>query len=171
MKRVLLTLTIVVPTVLTMVLGAEATAAAQNAVAGEVIVILAKEDAGTVDPSLRDIAALRRPPFNGFGSMEILSRPRVSLRQGQPTTVNLPNGRRIRLVLQQVMPNGRFRVRVSINRPEQNDYLPLLSVVASPGDPFFVAGQRHAGGTLVIGVRVGIPPAEPAPARRNRNRR
>ncbi len=60
------------------------------------------------------------------------------------------------------MPNGRYRVRVSINRPEQNDYLPLLSVVASPGDPFFVAGQRHQGGTLVIGVRVGTRPDAPA---------
>jgi hypothetical protein len=33
--------------------------------------------------------------------------------------------------------------------------LPLLQVIASPGEPFFVAGQKHEGGTLVIGVRVG----------------
>jgi len=74
-------------------------------------------------------------------------------------------------MLQQEMPNGRFRVRVSINRPNQRDYLPLLQVVASPGDPFFVAGQSHAGGTLVIGVRVGeraaaATPAQAQPAKR-----
>lgn len=160
MKRVSLMLAIAIAAAL----GAEGTAAAQQAVEGEVLVILAKEEDGVRDPALREIAALGRPPFNSFGSMEILSRPRVSLRIGRPTTVDLPNGRRLRLVLQQVMPNGRYRVRVSINRPNQNDYLPLLSVVASPGDPFFVAGQRHAGGTLVIGVRVGIPPATAAPA-------
>ena len=173
MKRFSLVLAIAIA----IALGAEAPAEAQQAVEGEVIVILAKEEDGVVEPALRDIAALRRPPFNAFSSMTILSRPRVSLRAGRPTTVNLPNGRRLQLVLQQVMPNGRFRVRVSINRPDQNDYLPLLSVVASPGDPFFVAGQRHDGGTLVIGVRVGIPAAAaapdpaPAPAPRSRNRR
>ncbi|MEM9192370.1 MAG: hypothetical protein AAGF12_24560 [Myxococcota bacterium] len=134
-------------------------AAAQNSVAGEVMVVLAKEDAGTIDPTLRNMPALRRPPFDSFRSMQVLSRPRVQLRVNTPATVNLPNGRRVQIVLQQVMPNGRYRVRVSINRPEQNDYLPLLQVVASPGDPFFVAGQSHQGGTLVIGVRVGTRPA------------
>ena len=127
----------------------------RNEIRGEVLVLLAKEEAGRVDPSLADIAALRRAPFNAFRSIGVLSRPAISLRVNRPTTVDLPNGRRLQLVLQQVMPDGRFRVRVSINRPSQNDYLPLLQVVASPGDPFFVAGQQHDGGTLVIGVRLG----------------
>jgi hypothetical protein len=82
----------------------------------------------------------------------------------QPVTVNLPNGRRLQLVLQQVMPDGRYRIRASINRPEQNDYLPLLQVVAAPGDPFVVAGQHHQGGTLVIVVRAGTGPAAAAVA-------
>ena len=59
---------------------------------------------------------------------------------------------RLRIRLQQQTPDGRYRVRVSINRPNQTDYLPLLQVLASPGDPFFVAGQAHDGGTLVIGI-------------------
>lgn len=160
MKRLVLAFAVV----LAAALASENTAMAQRAIDGEVLVILAKEEEGTVDPALRSIAALRRPPFNGYSSMSILDRPRVSLRAGRPTTVNLPNGRRLQIVLQQVMPNGRYRVRVSINRPEQNDYLPLLSVVASPGDPFFVAGQRHQGGTLVIGVRVGVSPSTEATA-------
>ena len=131
-------------------------AEAQRAVPGEVLVVLAKEEAGQIDPALANVPALRRPPFNSFRSMRVLSRPRIQLRVGQPHVVELPNGRRLQLVLQQVMPDGRYRVRVSINRPDQNDYLPLLQVVASPGDPFFVAGQSHQGGTLVIGVRVGV---------------
>jgi hypothetical protein len=130
-------------------------AIAQEAVSAEVLVVLAKEEAGDIDASLRSMAALRRPPFNTFRSMQVLSRPRVGLLPEQPSEIRLPNGRSLRLVLQQVMPDGRYRVRVSINRPNQNDYLPLLQVVASPGDPFFVAGQSHQGGTLVVGVRVG----------------
>jgi hypothetical protein len=33
-----------------------------------------------------------------------------------------------------------------------------MTVVASPGDPFFVAGQSYKGGTLAIGVRIGEEP-------------
>lgn len=138
------------------VMVSAAPAEAQRGVRGEVLVVLAKEEAGQIDPALANVPALRRPPFNSFRSMRVLSRPRIQLREGRPEVVELPNGRRLQLVLQQVMPDGRYRVRVSINRPDQNDYLPLLQVVASPGDPFFVAGQSHQGGTLVIGVRVGV---------------
>lgn len=140
--------------------GVVGASAQERAVRGEVLVVLAKEEAGEIDSSLANVPALRRPPFNSFRSMRVLSRPRVDLRAGQPVEVSLPNGRKLQLVLQQVMPDGRYRMRVSINRPNQNDYLPLLQVVASPGDPFFVAGQSHQGGTLVIGVRVGVTAAE-----------
>lgn len=139
---------------------------AQRAVAGEVLVILAKEEQGAIDPALRDQAALRRAPFDSFRSMQILSRPRVQLRVNEPQTVQLPNGRRLQLILQQVLPDGRYRVRASINRPNENDYLPLLTVVASPGDPFFVVGQSHAGGTLLIGVRIGTRDAAAGPHKR-----
>ena len=37
----------------------------------------------------------------------------------------------------------------------ESDYPPVLTAVASPGAPFFVAGQSYEGGTLVIGVPVG----------------
>lgn len=160
MKTILLTIAL---TVAGLSFGTEA-AEAQRAVSGEVLVIHAKEEDGVIDPALSAITALRRPPFDAFSSMTVLSRPTVALRVNRATTLDLPNGRRLQLVLQQVMPDGRFRVRVSINRPEQNDYLPLLQVVASPGDPFFVAGQRYDGGTLVIGIRVGTPPPAPAAA-------
>lgn len=144
-----------------------------QAVQGEVLVVLAKEAQGAVDPALANVPALRRPPFNAFRSMQILSRPSVRLAPGQPVEVNLPNGRKLRLQLEQIMPDGRFRVRVSINRPNQQDYLPLLQVVASPGDPFFVAGQSHQGGTLVIGVvlgRAGPTPGQPPPHAKGRGR-
>jgi len=120
-----------------------------------VLVVLAREAPGRIDPSLRDVPALRRPPFNTFRSMEVLERDGIRLLEDRPTQVALPNGRRLRITLQQVLPDGRFRVQVSINRPEQSDYLPLLTVVASPGEPFFVAGQSFRGGTLVVGVEFG----------------
>ena len=132
-----------------------ASQAQADAAPAEVLVVLAKEAPGKIDPRLKDLPALRRAPFNAFRSMKILSRKMLRLVKGKDATVDLPNGRRVKLALVQKMSDGRFRVKVAINRPKKNDYLPLLQVVAAPGDPFFVAGQGHKGGTLVIGVRVG----------------
>jgi hypothetical protein len=129
---------------------------AQASVGAEILIVLAKEEAGGVDPELADMPALRRPPFNAFRTMRVLSRPHLDLAPGRNADVRLPNGRHLRIELQRVMPDGRYQVRVSINRPEERDYLPLLQVVAAAGDPFFVAGQGHDGGTLVIGIRLGV---------------
>ena len=120
----------------------------------QVLVILAKEDQGEIDPKLKPVRALQKPPFNGFKSMKVLSTSDVELTADQAATVALPNGRTLQIKLLARMPDGRNKVQVSINRPEKQDYLPLLTVIAS-GEPFFVAGQRYEGGTLVIGVRVG----------------
>jgi hypothetical protein len=125
-----------------------------SSVPAEVLVILAKEEAGTIDPQLAKMTALRRPPFNSFRSMHILSRPKLQLTPGKDALVSLPNGRRMKLTLLRVMPDGRYKVKAAINRPDKSDYLPLLQVIASAGDPFFVAGQTYQGGTLVVGVIV-----------------
>jgi hypothetical protein len=134
---------------------AHAQAARGEVTRGEVLVVLAKEAPGTIAPELAQITALRRPPFDSFRSMEVLERSDLQLRTGTPHEIVLPNGRKLRVELQRIGPDGRFRVKVSIQREGEQDYLPLLQVVASPGDPFFVAGQSHLGGTLVIGIRLG----------------
>ncbi|MGF1469103.1 MAG: hypothetical protein ACFCGT_23505 [Sandaracinaceae bacterium] len=128
---------------------------AVDGVDGEVLVILARTEEGPVAPALADLSALREPPLDRYRSLELLSSPRIRLRPGQPEEVDLPNGRKVRLVLEEVTADGRFRVTVSINRPGRRDYLPEARIEASPGDPFFVGGQAHQGGTLVIGVRLG----------------
>ena len=129
-------------------------ASTTSSVPAEVLVVLAKEEPGEIDPQLKKLTALRRPPFNAFRSMKILSRPKLKLTPGKDALVSLPNGRRMKLTLLRVMPDGRYKVKAAINRPDKSDYLPLLQVVASPGDPFFVAGQTYQGGTLVVGVIV-----------------
>ncbi len=138
-----------------------------DAVASEVFVILASAE-GEIDESLGNIKALKQPPFDSFKAMKLLSRTPLTLKGGEGATVELPNGRRLQLTLLERMPDGRNKVQVSINRPSQKDYLPLLQVIASIGEPFFVAGQKYQGGTLVIGVRIGEPAAtkrKPAPAK------
>jgi hypothetical protein len=127
----------------------------RDPVPADVLIVLAANAPGSIDPRLANVPALRRPPFDAYRSMSLLSSPRISLRIGQPHEIPLPNGRQIRIVLRDVTPDGRYRLQVSINRPGQRDYLPELNVVASPGDPFFVAGQSFQAGTLVIGFRLG----------------
>ena len=138
---------------------------APDAVQGEVFVILAGTEAGAIDPSLGSVKALKQPPFDSFKSMKILSRTQLTLKSGESAVVELPNGRRLQLTLIERMPDGRNKVQVSINRPSQKDYLPLLQVIASSGEPFFVAGQKYQGGTLVIGVRVGEARPATAPSK------
>ncbi len=130
-----------------------------STVQGEVLVVLAHETEGSIDPALASISALRRPPFNAFHSMQLLARTPIQLTTTTPATVPLPNGRVVRLELDGQASEGRYRVRVSINSPGETDYLPLLTIVVTPGEPFFVAGQNWDAGTLVIGFRIGQRPA------------
>ncbi len=140
---------------LLLICGAATRAAAEAAVPAEILIVLGFSEGSGIDPQLDKLEALRKPPFDTFTKKTLLKRAELKLELGKEMEVELPNGRRLRLLLLERLKNGRFRVSLSINRPGQRDYLPVMTVSAAPGDPFFVAGQKHEGGTLVIGVRVG----------------
>lgn len=130
-------------------------AAAQASVEGEIFIVLASQGSGGIAPELRALDGLREAPFSTFSEMRLLERASFTLAEGRPVERRLPNGRTMRIELLGRNAEQRYRIGVSIQRPGSNDYLPLLTVLAAPGDPFFVAGQRFEGGTLVIGVRAG----------------
>jgi hypothetical protein len=123
---------------------------AQEAVPGEVMVILASESPGTIAPELSGLPALRQPPFSSFPSMRLLATHPISLPVGTAVEVPLPNGRVMSVVLAERTEDGRFRTRVSIP-----DYLPSFEVRSRPCEPFFLAGQSFGGGRLILGVRLG----------------
>lgn len=123
-----------------------------------VTIVLAKEAPGTIDPQLQTEPAWRNPPFNQYRSLAVLGIVKGALSSQGPFLLDLPNGRKLSIALSARLPDGRHRVSVSINRPGQTDYLPLMSVVAAPGEPFFVAGQRHLDGILLLRVRIGKRP-------------
>lgn len=136
-------------------LSGAARAVAEDAVPASVLIVLGSSQGGGTDPALSKIEALRKAPFDSFTKKSLLKRVDVKLVAGKDAELELPNGRRLRLGIVDRTSDGRFRVSVSINRPGKRDYLPVMTVIAAPGDPFFVAGQRHEGGTLIIGVIVG----------------
>lgn len=124
-------------------------------VSATVMVVLGSNQGTGSDQALAKLEALRKPPFDSFSKKTLLKRVDLTLTQGKEVEVELPNGRKLRLSLIERANDGRYRVSVSINRPGKQDYLPVMTVAAAPGDPFFVAGQKHEGGTLIIGVSVG----------------
>jgi hypothetical protein len=132
-----------------------ASARAEETAPCEVLVVLGSSDGSGSDPSLDKLEALRKPPFDTFPRKTLLKRVELTLSLGGESEVELPNGRKLRLSWVERSKEGRLRLKLSINKPGQRDYLPLMTVVAAPGDPFFVAGQKHEGGTLIIGVRAG----------------
>ncbi len=125
------------------------------AITGAVMVVLGSSEGSGVDPAIAKLEALQKAPFDSFPKKTLLSNTNVALTLGKETEIELPNGRKLRLVVLEKTSDGRFRVTLSINRNGKQDYLPLMTVVATPGDPFFVAGQKHQGGTLIIGITVG----------------
>jgi hypothetical protein len=138
-------------------------ALADDSVPGEVLVVLGSTEGSGVDPALSKLEALGKAPFDSFTKKTLLNRVSVTLAPGKDAEVELPNGRKLKLSLLEKTAEGRLRVSLSINRPGKQDYLPLMTVAAAPGDPFFVAGQKHEGGTLIIGVIIGTAPTAKAP--------
>ncbi len=138
----------------------DAGAAQQVEVPAEIMVLHATNSGGGIDPELRHLKQLQKPPFSAYDTYRLLHRHAIALRLQQPDATQLPNGRTLRTVLKAVLPEDRFRVAASISRPprdgdKEGGYLPLLEVTAKSGEAFFVAGQSFRGGILVVGIQVG----------------
>jgi hypothetical protein len=150
------------------VMQADAGPAEKVEVPSEILVLHATNTGGGIDPELRNLKQLQKPPFSAYDTYRLLHRHSIVLKPQQPDSTQLPNGRTLRTVLKAVLPEDRFRVAASISRPprekdKEGGYLPLLEVTAKSGEPFFVAGQSFRGGILVVGIQVGkeVPKEKP----------
>ncbi|MFO0586718.1 MAG: hypothetical protein U0441_04235 [Polyangiaceae bacterium] len=136
------------------------TATPAAAVNMEVIVLHATNDGTGIDPKIGKIPELSKPPFSSYNSYKLLDRPKISVTKGSQSTVKLPNGRDMAVMLKDILAPAkkgdptRYVVSTSIQKPGGNTFLPLLEVNAKAGEWFFVAGQTYKGGVLVIGVKV-----------------
>lgn len=126
----------------------------------EVIVLHATNDGTGIDPKIGKIPELSNPPFSSYNSYKLLDRPKISVTLGAQSTVKLPNGRDMAVMLKKIIAPAkkgdptRYLVSTSIQKPGGNTFLPLLDVNAKAGEWFFVAGQTYKGGILVIGLKV-----------------
>jgi hypothetical protein len=107
-----------------------------------------------IDPELRDLPQLtREQPFVRYNVFRLLDRKRFPLERGKPVGYGLVDGRTLQVTLLEVTgQNGdaRYRMRAEIAGAGKTEFLKLLEVTAGPNEPFFVAGQSHAGGTLFL---------------------
>lgn len=142
-------------------LGADAVAQSQPAqkpgpVSAEVMVLHATQQAGpgSIDPQIGVLPQLQRPPFSAYNTYKLIGRTTLPLEKGKPQAYTLVNQRVLQVTLQDTTKDHRFKVAAAINQPGGKDFLKLLEVTASPNETFFVAGQSHERGILVIGITI-----------------
>jgi hypothetical protein len=134
--------------------------AEEAVVAAEVVVLHATNDGSGIDPNIGKMPELGKPPFSSYNSYKLLDRVKLSLAKGKSSTQKLPNDRVLMVSLKDIVPGKKkdepkkYVVSASIQKPGGNVFLPLLEVNAKAGEIFFVAGQTHKGGVLVIGIKV-----------------
>ena len=136
-------------------LGLPRDAFAQKANA-EVMVLHATQapGPGSIDPQIGNLPQLKKPPFSSYNTYKLLDRKGLALEKGKPVTYAMPNKRVLQVTLQDVMPDGRFKIAAAINDPSGGAFLKLLEVTAAANETFFVAGQSYDGGILVLGFTV-----------------
>jgi hypothetical protein len=120
----------------------------------EVSVLHGTHEQRDVDARIGKMPELSQGPFAKYASYQLLSRSQWRLSRGGRRQLKLPNGRLLEARLEDILPDGSSRLVASINRPDANDFLPLLEVKARPGQAFIVAGQSYKRGILVLVFKV-----------------
>jgi len=134
---------------------------APQPVSAEVMVLHAtQQPKGSIDPQIGNLPQLTKPPFSAYNTYKLIGKTTLPLEKNKPQTYTLVNQRVLQVSLQDIVtdnakpPVTRYKVATAINQPSGKDFLKLLEVTASPNETFFVAGQSHAGGILVIGITI-----------------
>jgi hypothetical protein len=129
-------------------------------VPAEIIILHATNDGSGIDPKIGKMPELGKPPFSSYNSYKLLDRVKVNVGKGKSATTKLPNERVLQVSLKDIVAGKKkddakkYVVGASIQKPGGNAFLPLLEVSAKAGETFFVAGQTHKGGILVIGIKL-----------------
>jgi len=112
----------------------------------------------SIDPQLRDLPQLTKDqPFVRYNVFRLLDRKELPLARGKAVAYPVIDGRTLQLTLVDVTPSSgepRYHVRAEIAGAGKREFLKLLEVTAGPNEPFFVAGQAHAGGTLFLELAI-----------------
>lgn len=124
----------------------------------EVLVLHASNQGKGVDPAIGKLPELGEPPFSSYDTYKLLSRTQLALKKDVAGASKLPNKSELEVTYKGPAPpvdkTPRYALKASIKKPGGDSALRLLEVNAPAGKYFFVAGQPHEGGILVIGMKV-----------------
>jgi hypothetical protein len=124
----------------------------------EVLVLHASNQGKGVDPAIGKLPELGEPPFSSYNTYKLLSRSQLELKKNATGSTKLPNKSDLEVTYKGAAPpvdkTPRYALKASIKKPGGDSALRLLEVNAPAGKYFFVAGQPHDGGILVIGMKV-----------------
>ena len=133
-------------------------APAVTAVDAEILILHASNSGRGIDPKVRDLPQLKKPPFSSYNSYHVLGQSRVALPLGKPVDTQLPNGGLFRLSFKEALAPLRFKLATSILQPNGKPFLPLLEVSLPYNEFFFVGAQSYTDnkqeGKLVLAVRL-----------------
>jgi len=135
-------------------------APARSALAEIVVIHATKEDAAVfVDPRIGRLPNLGKKPFSDYTSFKFVEKKVLTLEKGRAESYGLVTGRTLRVTLQSVTADQRYVVEASIDQPGKPEYLKLLEVTAAPNEAFFVGGQSHNKGTLILAITLRPDPS------------
>lgn len=105
-------------------------------------VIQASEQNGKIEPGCEETRRLL--PWANFKRMELLQERRLRLSMGEAGQVDLPTGKRVRLVPISILNR---RLHVHLQGPSINGRLQMVR-----GKPILLGPQRHEGGRLIVRI-------------------
>lgn len=139
--------------------SASASAAAPAAsVAAEIMVLHANNSGGGIDPKVRDLPQLKKPPFSSYNTYRVLAQSRTTLPLGRNFDTTLPNGSLFRIAFKEALSPGRSKLAASILQPDGKPFLPQMEVTLPRDEPFFIGAQSYRDGKqdgkLVLAVKL-----------------
>lgn len=124
----------------------------------EILVLHANNSGRGIDPKVRDLPQLKKPPFSSYNSYQVLGQSRIPLPLGKPVDTTLPNHGTFRLSFKEALAPARFKLAATILQPDGKPFLPMLEVSLPYNEFFFVGAQSYTDnkqeGKLVLAVRL-----------------
>lgn len=122
----------------------------------EIVIAHGSNGGKGIDPKLARYKELKNPPFSSYDSYSLLEESTRQLERGKAATLKLPGGGELRVVLDGVEDKSgkaaRYVLKATMKKPGGEES--SVQVKAKPGAMFFVAGQKHENGILVLGIKV-----------------
>jgi hypothetical protein len=129
-----------------------------TAVDAEILILHANNSGRGIDPKVRDLPQLKKPPFSSYNSYQVLGQSRVALPLGKQVDTPLPNSGTFRLSFKEALAPARFKLATTILQPDGKPFLPMLEVSLPYNEFFFVGAQSYTDnkqeGKLVLAVRL-----------------